>query len=224
MKIISSSIKKSKLTKYAFIALMLIYSYFLWLMLKITLQYWPVQTDVAFLYIKQDYIHLVHYRIAFFIHVFSAIFVLLAGYTQFSNSIRIKFPQWHRRLGWLYIAVTLLLAGPSGFIIGIYANGGLSSQIAFCLLAFLWMLFTAIALFKIIKKQVPSHKAWMIRSFALALSAITLRAWKYILVAAFHPKPMDVYQIVAWLGWTLNLVIAELIILNKIKHDYKTTI
>jgi uncharacterized membrane protein len=224
MKSISSSIKKSKLTKSAFILSMLVYSYFLWLMLKITLQYWPIQTDVAFLSIKQDYIHLLHYRIAFFVHVFSAIFVLLAGYTQFSNSLRIKSPQLHRRLGWLYVIVTLFLAGPSGFIIGVYANGGLSSQIAFCLLAFLWMLFTAIALFKIIKKQVSSHRTWMIRSFALALSAITLRAWKYILVAAFHPKPMDVYQIVAWLGWTLNLVIAELIILNKIKHDYKTAI
>lgn len=224
MKVISSSIKKNKLTRYAIILLLLVYSYFLWLMIKITLQYCPIQTDVAFLSIKQDYIHLLHYRIAFFIHVFSAIFVLLAGYTQFSNSIRTKFPQWHRRLGWLYVVVTLLFAGPSGFIIAIYANGGLSSQIAFCLLAFLWMLFTAIALFKIIKKQVPSHKAWMIRSFALALSAITLRAWKYVLVAAFHPKPMDVYQIVAWLGWTLNLVIAEIIILNKIKHEYKTTI
>ncbi len=224
MKAISPSIKKNKLTRYAIILLLLVYSYFLWLMIKITLQYWPIQTDVAFLSIKQDYIHLLHYRIAFFIHVFSAIFVLLAGYTQFSNSIRIKFPQWHRRLGWLYVVVTLLFAGPSGFIIAIYANGGLSSQIAFCLLAFLWMLFTAMALFKIIKKQVSSHKAWMIRSFALALSAITLRAWKYVLVAAFHPKPMDIYQIVAWLGWTLNLVIAELIILNKIKHEYQTTI
>lgn len=215
--------KKNKLSSYAIILLLIIYTYFMWLMLKITLQYWPIQTDVAFLSIKQDYIHLLHYRIAFFIHVFSAIFVLLAGYTQFSNTIRVKYPNTHRKLGWLYVIVTLLFAGPSGLIIGIYANGGLSSQIAFCLLAFLWILFTAIALVKIIKKQVSSHKAWMIRSFALALSAITLRAWKYLLVALFHPKPMDVYQIVAWLGWTLNLVIAEIIILKSIKYEYKKT-
>lgn len=218
------SLNKNTILKYTGIILLLIYSYFLWLMLKITLQYVPINTDVAFLSIKQDYIHLLHYRIAFFIHVFSAIFVLLAGYTQFSGYIRVKFPKVHRQLGWLYIVVTLLFAGPSGFIIGIYANGGLSSQIAFCLLAFLWMLFTSIALFKIIKKQVSSHRAWMMRSFALALSAITLRAWKYILVALFHPKPIDVYQIVAWLGWTLNLVIVEIIILNRIKQEMATNL
>lgn len=203
--------------------LVIVYTYFLWLMIKITAQYWPIQPDVAFLSIKQDYVHLLHYLIAFFIHVFSSIFVLLAGYTQFSPRLRNYSPELHRWLGWLYIIVTLLFAGPSGFIIGIYANGGMSSRIAFCLLAFLWMLFTAIALFKIIKKQVSSHRAWMIRSFALALSAITLRAWKYLLVALFHPKPMDVYQVVAWLGWTLNLLIAEIIILKKINRVYETT-
>lgn len=203
--------------KYLLLVLLCAYTYFLWLMFRITLQYFPVHDDVAFLAIKQDYIDLWHYKLAFFIHVFSAIFVLLAGYTQFSGSLRRKFPQVHRRLGWFYVIVTLFFAGPSGLIIGIYANGGTSSQIAFCLLAFLWMLFTLMAVIQAIRKKMISHRAWMIRSFALALSAITLRAWKYILVALFHPKPIDVYQIVAWLGWTLNLVVAEIIIINKIR-------
>ena len=52
----------------------------------------------------------------------------------------------------------------------------------------------------------------MLRSFALALSAITLRAWKYVLVALFHPHPMDVYRWVAWLGWVLNLAVVEIFI------------
>lgn len=210
------SILKNK-RKYSLLVLLCIYTYFLWLMIRITMQYFPVQTDVAFLAIKQDYVGMWHYKLAFFIHVFSAIFVLLAGYTQFSDSLRIKFPRVHRRLGWFYVIVTLFFAGPSGLIIGIYANGGTSSKTAFCLLAFLWMLFTLMALIHAMRKKMISHRAWMIRSFALALSAITLRAWKYILVALFHPKPMDAYQIVAWLGWTLNLVIAELIIINKIR-------
>jgi uncharacterized membrane protein len=219
----SLSLNKNTLLKLSLILLFVIYSYFFWLMIKITLQYLPVDTDVAFLSIKQDYIHLPHYRVAFFIHVFSALLVLPAGYTQFSGSIRRKYPKVHRQLGWLYAVVTVFLAGPSGFIIGLYANGGLSSRIAFCLLALLWILFTVLAIMRIIKKQVASHRAWMIRSFALALSAITLRAWKYSLVALFHPRPMDVYQVVAWLGWTLNLLIAEIIIFNKRIHGIKNT-
>lgn len=220
----SRIIHKQNLSKIVIAVLFVVYSFFFWLMFKITAQYTSLKTDLAFLAIKQDYVHLWYYRLAFFIHVFSAILVLLAGYTQFSASIRRRFPTIHRRAGWFYVLVTLLLAGPSGFLIGIYANGGLSSQIAFCLLAVLWILFTAIALLKIIRKEVMAHRAWMIRSFALALSAITLRAWKYILVSLFHPKPMDVYQLVAWLGWTLNLVIAECIILTINAHVRKKPI
>jgi len=199
------------------IFLLIIYTFFLWLMLDITLQYVPIRLDVAFLAIKQDYIHLLHYKIAFFIHVFSAVIVLIAGYTQFSPYIR-RHARWlHRWSGWVYVITTLLLAGPSGLILGVYANGGLTSQIAFCLLAVLWIIFTWMAVVKVIQKDFRAHQRWMIRSFSLALSAITLRAWKYAIVAIFHPRPMDVYQMVAWLGWTLNLVIAEIIIQKWIK-------
>lgn len=203
---------------FIFLAL-LIYSWFFYLMICITVQYIPVKSDVAFLTIKQDYVHLAHYRFAFFTHVFSSIFSLLAGFTQFSAWFRNSMPLWHRRLGWLYVLTTVLLSGPSGLVIGIYANGGIASRIAFCLLAVLWMLFTVVAVRKIVQGNVNEHHKWMIRSFALALSAITLRAWKYVLVAWFHPKPMDVYQVVAWLGWVLNLAIAELIIFKYVTNE-----
>lgn len=199
--------------------LLAIYIFFFYLMYCITIQYIPIKYDAAFLLIKQDYIHLLHYRIAFYIHVFSSVFVLLAGFTQFSTFIRKRFTSVHKKMGWIYITITLFLSGPSGFIIGFYANGGWTSQIAFMILAVLWIVFTAISLYKVLKKDFVSHQIWMLRSFALALSAITLRAWKYILVFCFHPKPMDVYQIVAWLGWTLNLLIAEIIIFKTIKNE-----
>lgn len=198
--------------------LLALYSWALWLMVKITLQYLPIQTDVAFLSIKQDYVPFLHYRLAFFVHVFSSLFVLPALYTQFSRKLRTRYKQWHKNMGWLYVIVTVFLAGPTGFIIGLYANGGLSSRLAFCSLAILWEVFTLLAMLRILQKNVRAHEKWMIRSYSLALSAITLRAWKYVLVILFHPKPMDVYRIVAWLGWVLNLVIAELIIWKKFKR------
>lgn len=194
-------------------AVLAVYSYTLWLMLEITLQYIPIRNDAAFLAIKQDYVHLLHYRIAFFVHVFSAIFVLLAAYTQFSRRIRTRYKSVHKQLGRLYAYVTIFLAGPSGLIIGLYANGGLGSRIAFCLLAVLWVAFTLMGLVRMQQGKLQAHIHWMIRSYSLALSAITLRAWKVLIVAMFHPRPMDAYRIVAWLGWVLNLVLAELLIL-----------
>jgi uncharacterized membrane protein len=197
--------------------LLVIYGFFAFLLLKISLQYIPYNTDVAFLRIKQDVIDIPFYKLAFFTHVYTAIFVLPAGFTQFSLYIRRNFAVIHKYTGWIYAVTVILLAGPSGFYMGLYANGGAISQVSFCLLAVLWIYFTSMAIFKAIQGDIKAHREFLIRSFALTLSAITLRAWKYLLVFLFHPKPMDVYQLVAWLGWIPNIIIAELIIMKIIK-------
>ena len=197
--------------------LMIIYAFFSYLLLKITLQYIPYDTDVAFLRIKQDVIDIPFYKIAFFTHVYTAVLVLPAGFTQFSVYVRRRLPVLHRYTGWLYAAVVVVLAGPSGLYMGIYANGGFISQFSFILLAVLWIWFTIFAVIKALQGDYKSHREFLIRSFALAVSAITLRAWKYLLVFLFEPRPMDVYQIVAWLGWIPNIIIAELIIRKIIK-------
>lgn len=190
------------------------YLFFFILMAGIIGQYIPFGTDIAFLRIKQQYVDIPYYIPAFAIHTFTSMLCLLAGFTQFSKRIRSKFPSIHRTLGKVYIISVLALIAPSGFLIGLHANGGLLSQIAFCLLAVLWFYFTWMSYRRIKKGDYIGHRNFMIRSFALALSAITLRAWKYIIVFLFHPRPMDVYMIIAWLGWVLNLLIAELLILK----------
>lgn len=205
-----------KITSY--IILIIVYAFFCYLMAEITLQYIPINTDVAFLRIKQEYVVMTHYTIAFFIHVFTSIFVLIAGFTQFSKTIRRKHFWIHKYSGWLYVVATLFLAAPSGLIIGMYANGGFWSRVGFCLLGVLWFVFTLVAMWRLKQKNIVAHQQWMLRSFALAMSAITLRAWKYIIVAIFHPPPMDVYRVVAWLGWVLNLVVVEIYIYWKWKR------
>lgn len=197
--------------------LLLIYGFLSYLLIAISLQYIPFDTDVAFLRIKQDVIDVPFYQLAFFTHVYTAVFVLPAGFTQFSSSIRKNFPRVHKYTGWVYAVVVIFLAGPAGFYMGLFANGGTASQIAFCLLAVLWIYFTGTAIAKVLRGDIKSHREFLIRSFALTLSALTLRAWKYLLVFLFQPRPMDVYEIVAWLGWIPNLIIAELIVRKYLK-------
>ncbi|MEP6676620.1 MAG: DUF2306 domain-containing protein [Ferruginibacter sp.] len=186
-----------------------------YLMLRITFQYMPVQTDVAFLQIKQQYIDIDVWFASFYIHVYTSIFALIAGFTQFSRNILKRNKQLHRSFGYVYIIVVLFISGPASVVMGWYANGGISSRIGFLLLSVLWMFFTAKAFQKARQKNFNAHRNFMIRSYALTLSAISLRAWKYAIVYAFEPGPMDVYRIVAWLGWTGNLLIAEYIIRKR---------
>lgn len=203
----SSLIIVRKLKNLVFYLFLLYFSY---LMVLITLQYIPINYEVAFLNIKQEQIIFFHYKIAFFAHVYSSIFVLLAGFTQFSDHIRKRWRLLHRLSGYMYIFLILIVAAPSGFVMGIHANGGLSSKVSFCILSVIWFVFTLKAFLFALKADFKAHRAFMYRSYSLTLSAISLRAWKWIIINLFETAPMDTYRIVAWLGWVLNLVSIEI--------------
>jgi len=207
------------LSKKATYYLILFYSfwlYFFYLMLEITLKYIPIKSDAAFLQIKQDEVtEIKPYLTIFYIHVYSAIFVLLFGVFQFNSYVLKKYKNIHKIFGKLYFYILILFAAPSGIFIGYYANGGISSQISFILLGILWLYFTIKAIIFIKSKNIIQHKNYMMRSYALTVSAITLRFWKVIIVFLFQPQPMDVYQIVAWLGWLPNLFFVEYLIRKK---------
>jgi uncharacterized membrane protein YozB (DUF420 family) len=120
-------------------------------------------------------------------------------------------------MGKFYVLIVLFFASPSGLFIGLFANGGLYSKISFVSLAILWFYCTLKGFLYIKSKNIIQHKKFMLRSFALTLSAITLRLWKVILVYLFHPAPMDVYQIIAWLGWIPNIIIIEYYLYKSVK-------
>ena len=178
-------------------------------MVLLSLPYLAFDDNVAFLRIKRSVVSIGWWKIAFYVHVLTSVFVLLAGFTQFSTRIIQHYPYVHRLVGRMYVIVILGLSGPAGFLLAIKANGGWSSQLAFSLLAVLWWIFTYLAWRKIVVRDVPAHRAFMLRSFALTLSAITLRAWKWLIVFLWAPPPMDTYRLVAWLGWIPNLLIVE---------------
>ena len=81
-----------------------------------------------------------------------------------------------------------------------------------------WLVFTALAYYHIRQKNIELHRNFMIRSYAFTLSAVTLRGWMFVF-SWFYMDYYTSYLIVAWLSWSLNLAIAELIIfyLNKRK-------
>src|SRR5687768_16762065 len=194
------------------VLILLTLGFFTFLMARITVEYIPYETDVGFLQIKQDYIDIEHWRIAFFVHVYASMWALLAGFTQFSSNIQSFYPRVHRAFGYVYVTNVLLITGPASLLMSFYANGGFSSKIAFGLLAIGWIAFTAIALSKAANGDYVGHRNWMIRSYALTLSALTLRAWKWSITNSVELPPMDVYRAVAWLGWVPNIILAEMLI------------
>ena len=145
------------------------------------------------------------------LHFFIAALALLLGPVQLSARLRRRQPAVHRFLGWLY-TVSVLVGSIAGFSLALNAQGGLWSRTAFVLLALLWPVVTAIGIWHAIAGDLASHRRWMCRSVALTYSAVTLRLILGVGVAALHLPFVPVYIASAWLGWSINLAVCELLL------------
>jgi hypothetical protein len=154
------------------------------------------------------------YLAIFYTHVFFGAIALLAGWSQFSEKFRFRHLQIHRRLGKAYV-FSVLLSSVSGFTIAMFATGGLISILGFAALAVTWFFSNVKAYTSILNRNVQEHQTWMIRNYALTFAAVTLRIWLPFSQAVLHMDFILAYQIVAWMCWLPNLLIATLIINRK---------
>jgi uncharacterized membrane protein len=199
----------AKIIRIVFVILLLFASF---VMLRITLPYLSFNTTVDFLKTKQGIIHLSFWRYAFYAHVMSSVIVLFCGIFQFLPGILNRYPKWHRGAGKLYVILVVCVSGPGGLIMGFFANGGWPARISFVLLSLCWIYSTAQAYVRARQRSFDAHRAFMIRSYALTLSAITLRSYAFILPSLIVLKPRSEYILIAWMSWLPNLIVAEGII------------
>ncbi len=155
------------------------------------------------------------YMGAFYSHITFGGLALLSGCTQFSKKIRNRYTRIHRTLGTIYVTC-VTISGSCAVYIAIYSSGGLVTHFGFGALGVLWLFCTLTAYNAIRHKDITSHRMWMIRSYALCFAAVTLRIYLPLFTAAFHFDFSISYQIISWLCWVPNLVIAEIII-RKLK-------
>jgi len=82
-------------------------------MLKITLEYIPLDTNVSFLMIKQtEVVERPEYLWFFYSHVYTSIFVLLTGFLAILRK-DFGLKTFHKNAGKIYIFLILFLAAPS---------------------------------------------------------------------------------------------------------------
>lgn len=163
---------------------------------------------------KMGFPNMVHQLVspnyAFYLHVICAPIALVIAPFQLSQKFRTKSVRRHRFMGAMYCAA-VLLAGVSGILIGFEAMHGPIARSGFILLAVIWLTVTFRALQFARRGEIVLHREWMIRSIALTFAGVMLRVW--LPAQLITGVPFDVaYQVVAWLCWVPNLVVAEYII------------
>ncbi len=186
--------------------------FFTYLMFAIVAPYSSGRLDIDFLLTKQEIIHLLHYQWAFYLHIFSSLFILAAGVVQFSRWVRERFLNLHRWVGRVYILLILVISAPAALVMSFYGNGGAFAQMSFVILSLLWWWFTYKAFATVRKGDIRSHQKFMIRSYALTLSAISLRISQMLLSEHTLLEPETIYLTISWSSWVGNLLVAEWII------------
>lgn len=190
------------------LVLFLIFSMAVLISISSLQHFFPYTNPSTFLKPKQAFFFI--YLPALYTHIFTSGLILGIGLLGFSQWIRTQHLKWHQRLGKVYVGLILALSAPSALIMAIYAQGGLSIKSCFILLSILWWWFTWQAWTTILKKNILAHQSFMLRSYALTLSAVTLRWYSFLLGYFFNWYNLESYLWIAWLSWVPNLIVAEL--------------
>lgn len=166
-------------------------------------------------------------RIAFYAHICGGGLALLLGPLQFWRRVRERWPRAHRWIGRVYL-LAVGVGGLAGLVLAPVNAAGLIGVLGFGSLALLWLLTGWLAYRAIRKRDIPGHRAWMMRNFALSYAAVTLRIWLPLLILAqlpfasaaagafdFDAAFAIAYPIVPFLCWVPNLVVAEWLVARR---------
>ena len=146
-------------------------------------------------------------------HLGGSLGALAVGPFQLNARLRARSLARDRWIGRSYV-LGVLLGGLGALAMAPHAETGWVAGLGFGTLGALWIAFTTIAFVRIRNGNRDAHRRWMIRSFALTLAAVTLRAYSPISYLAQIPFE-TAYPAIAWLCWIPNLIVAELVLLRR---------
>jgi len=151
--------------------------------------------------------------IAISLHLAGGIVALVLGAFQVNSRLRSRFLSIHRWSGRVYVFAAVV-GGVAGFTLALHSFGGLVTHFGFGLMAICWVVATLNAYRHIRRGDLIAHRAWMLRSYALTLAAVTLRIYLPLSqIAAIEFEAA--YQAISWLCWVPNLLVVEWFVLAR---------
>ena len=153
------------------------------------------------------------WKACFYLHVAGGIVCIVLAPLLLWNGLRRGSMRLHRRLGRGYAVAALGWAGPTGLYLALFAKGGLPGQLGFLTLGVLWYGATVLGVRAVGARRIDEHVRWMLRSYALILSAVFFRMLHvgfYLASVADEPN----YVLSTWLSTGLSLWVGEWMVLR----------
>ena len=152
------------------------------------------------------------------VHIVSASLFAILGAFQFANSLRRRWPAWHRWAGRLLVVCGLLVGFSGLWMVLFYTHPVgdgpfLSAQrllFGSAMIVSIVLSFTAIR-----RGNVKLHRAWMMRGYAIGMGAGT-QALVLMIGEMISGKPNELSRaLLMGAAWVINLAVAEWIIRKR---------
>jgi uncharacterized membrane protein len=183
----------------------------IWLLLISVLSLYYLYRGIDYRFLQPDRLgpSLFDKQLWYFGHLILALPVLLGAPLQFIPGLRRSAPQLHRVIGRAYVV------GASGAaILAIYLGAIIEyegSRLPIVIAGVLWLLFTIAAWRAAVAKKFAAHRAFMIRSYTLALVLVWLRLMSDFQEVLFffvaNEEMRDVTR--EWASWVIPLLLVE---------------
>ena len=157
------------------------------------------------------------------LHIISVTIYCVLGAFQFAPGFRRRKPNWHRAAGRILVPCGLV-AALTGLWMAQFYPPGVNPPASFdgpfvyairLLAGSAMALFLCLGLAAVLRRDIPRHRAWMMRGFALGLGAGTqvLTHLPWFLFPSIHGELARTLFMGA--GWAINLAAVEWILLRE---------
>lgn len=186
-----------------------------------TLPYFSFSKEFSFIEERSFLFKNDFYNTCFYIHIAAGALCIGAALVQFSRYILKKSKAIHRFSGKIYVFVVLFLGAPTGLYMSFFAKGSFWERSLFMFMAGFWFLTTLYGFTTILKKNILAHKIWMMRSYAMAMTAVTFRIY-HIIFYLLDWGHLENYEVSLWISVIGNMLFAEWIIYRKSRNYLKS--
>jgi hypothetical protein len=183
----------------------------LWLIALAALSLYYLYRAVDFRFLQEDRLgpSLLNKQIWYMGHLIFALPVIFGAPLQFLPKLRQSMPQVHRWTGRAYVV------GASGAaLFAIYLGATIEyegSRLSLVITGILWLFFTLAAWRAAVARNFTAHRAFMIRSYALALVLVWLRLMydfqDYLFFYVTDESMRDATR--EWASWVVPLLVVE---------------
>lgn len=185
---------------------------YVWLAVLAALSAYYLYRAIDYRFLQEDRLgpSLLNKQLWYFGHALLALPVVFGAPLQFLPSLRQAAPHIHRWMGRAYVI------GASGAaILAIYLGATIEyegSRLSLVLTGLLWLFFTLAAWRAAVVRNFAAHRAFMVRSYTLALVLVWLRLMydfqDYLFFYVHDEEMRDATR--EWASWVVPLLIVEL--------------